>query len=61
MIAKYKILLIFLVFIFLFNKLFADENINIFKHNAIKYNSDYFHEDDEFKINECIDKIFINY
>jgi hypothetical protein len=30
--------------------LFADENHNIFQQNAIKYNSDYFHEDDEFKI-----------
>jgi hypothetical protein len=45
----YKILF-FLVFLLLFNKLFADENINIFQHNAIKYNSDYFHEDDEFTI-----------
>jgi hypothetical protein len=30
--------------------LFADENHNIFQQNAIKYNSDYFHEDDVFKI-----------
>jgi hypothetical protein len=49
MITKYKILF-FLVFLLLFNKLFADENLNIFQHNAIKYDSDYFHENDEFKI-----------
>ena len=49
MIAKYKII-IFLFFLLLFNKLFADEYFNIFQHNAIKYNSDYFHEYDEFTI-----------
>jgi len=49
MIAKYKII-IFLFFLLLFNKLFADENSNIFQHNAIKYNSDYFHEYDDFTI-----------
>ena len=49
MIVKYKIIF-FLVFLLLFNKLFADENFNIFQHNAIKYNSDYFHEYDEFTI-----------
>jgi len=57
MIIKYKILfsivfllLFFLCFLLLFNKFFADEKLNIFQHNAIKYNSDYFHEDDEFTI-----------
>jgi hypothetical protein len=49
MIFKYKILL-FIVFLLLFNKLLADEKFNIFQHNAINYNSDYFHEDDEFII-----------
>jgi len=45
-----KKLLPFLVFFLLFNKLFADENITIFQRNAINYNSDYFHIDDEFTI-----------
>jgi len=57
MITKYKIifflvlfLLLFLVFLLLFNNMFADKNINIFQRNAINYDSDYFHINDEFII-----------
>jgi hypothetical protein len=48
-IGRYKILF-FLILLLLFNKLFADENSNIYQQNAIKYNSDYFHKDNEFTI-----------
>jgi len=40
----------FLVFLLLCNKLFADENITLFQRNAINYDSDYFHINDEFTI-----------
>ena len=43
-------LLPFLIFLLLCNKLFADENINVFQRNAINFNSDYFHINDEFTI-----------
>jgi hypothetical protein len=66
MFLKIKYLLIVFISIFIINctgnkvsnkeirnnnkKLYAHEGFNIFQRNAIKYNSDYFHEDDEFTI-----------
>ncbi|MDR2718942.1 MAG: hypothetical protein LBB89_12885 [Treponema sp.] len=47
--SKYKILFV-VVFLLLFNKLFAEGDINIFQRNAINNNSTYFDINDNFNI-----------